>query len=203
MQNKKEKAAEAKMEKQEELRGKREEAKDTRYAKLHTDITQMKIDSDEKLKKIDAAWHTADKSQAADNQLLKIWEVAQGARGTAEAKIANILKDPAYERALADSNMDPSSSPAAAKIQAQGKTALEEFAKTFKTMRENADRTASAIEDRLRTRKIDIPSASTMTKFDSSKLTGDDKSAYDWANNPKSPGWTKEKADAIKKQLGG
>ena len=54
--------------------------------------------------------------------------------------------------------MDPSSSPAAAKIQAQGKAALDDFANTFKTMRENADRTASVIEERLRAKKVDIPS---------------------------------------------
>jgi hypothetical protein len=42
----------------------------------------------------------------------------------------------------------------------------------------------------------------TNTNFDPEKLTGDDKAAYDFANNPKSPGWTKEKADKIKKELG-
>ena len=79
---------------------------------------------------------------------------------------------------------------------------MDEYAKTFKAMRDNADRTASVIEDRLRARKIDVPSASAAPSFDASKLTGDDKAAYEWANNPKSPNWSKEKADAIKKQLG-
>ena len=153
-----ERAAEA-QEKRDVRTGEREEAKDIRYAGLQEKITQMKIDADKELKKIEAGWRATDKSQAADNQLLKIWEVAQGAKGNAEAKIANIMKDPVYEKALADSNMDPSSSPAAAKIQAQGKTALDEFARTFKTMRDNADRTASVIEDRLRAKKIDIPGA--------------------------------------------
>jgi hypothetical protein len=180
----------------------REEAKDIRYAGLQERITQMRIDAERDFKKIEAGWRAADKSQVADNQMLKIWEVAQGAKGNAEAKIANIMKDPAYERALADSNMDPSSSPAAAKLQAQGKAALDEYTKTFKAMRDNADRTVSVIEDNLRGRKINVPSASAASSFDASKLTGDDKAAYDWANNPKSPNWSKEKADAIKKQLG-
>lgn len=153
-----ERAAEA-QEKRDVRTGEREKEKDIRYAGLQEKITQMRIDADKELKKIEAGWRAIDKSQAADNQLLKIWEVAQGAKGNAEAKIANIMKDPVYEKALADSNMDPSSSPAAAKIQAQGKTALDEFAKTFKTMRDNADRTASVIEDRLRAKKIDIPGA--------------------------------------------
>ena len=138
----------------------REEAKDTRYAGLQEKITQMKIDADKEIKKIEAGWRATDKSQAADNQLLKIWEVAQGAKGNTEAKIANIMKDPVYEKALADSNMDPSSSPAAAKIQAQGKAALDEYTKTFKAMRDNADRTVSVIEDNLRGKKINVPSAS-------------------------------------------
>lgn len=153
-----ERAAEA-QEKRDVRTGEREEAKDIRYAGLQEKITQMKIDADKEIKKIEAGWRATDKSQAADNQLLKIWEVAQSAKGNAEAKIANIMKDPVYEKALADSNMDPSSSPAAAKIQAQGKAALNEFASTFKTMRDNADRTASVIEDRLRAKKIDIPGA--------------------------------------------
>ena len=52
-------------------------------------------------------------------------------------------------------------------------------------MRNNADRTVSVIEDNLRGRKINVPSASAAPSFDASKLTGDDKSAYDWAKkNP-------------------
>jgi len=178
---------------------KRQEGRDVRYAGLQEKLTQMKIDADAQLKKIEAGWRVADKSQAADNQLLKIWEVAQGAKGNAEAKIANIMKDQAYERARSDAEMDPSSSPAAAKLQAQGKTALDAYAETFKAMRDNADRTVSVIEENLRGRKIPLPASA---GSDASKLTGDDKAAYEWANNPKSPNWSKEKADAIKKQLG-
>jgi hypothetical protein len=180
-----EERANAAQEKRDVRTAEREEAKDTRYAGLQEKITQMKIDADKEIKKIEAGWRATDKSQAADNQLLKIWEVAQGAKGNAEAKIANIMKDPVYEKALADSNMDPSVSPAAAKIQAQGKTALDEYAKTFKAMRDNADRTVSVIEDNLRGRKINVPSTSAAPSFDTSKLTGDDKAAYDWAKkNP-------------------
>jgi hypothetical protein len=178
------------------------EAHDIRRGNLEKEVTQMRIDSDKELKKIEAGWRIADKSNADKDKLLRIWEVAQNARGTAESKIANLRKDPAYERAAEAAAMDPTSSPAAAKMQAQGKAQIEEFEKSFKTMRENADRTVSVIEDSLRERKVPLPS-STVQKFDPSKLTGDDKLAYDWANNPKSPGWTKEKADAIKKQLGG
>jgi hypothetical protein len=194
-----EERANAAQEKRDVRTAEREEAKDTRYAGLQEKITQMKIDADKEIKKIEAGWRATDKSQAADNQLLKIWEVAQGAKGNAEAKIANIMKDPVYEKALADSNMDPSVSPAAAKIQAQGKTALDEYAKTFKAMRDNADRTVSVIEDNLRGRKINVPSTSAAPSFDASKLTGDDKAAYDWAK--KNP--TDKRSKEIMTRLGG
>lgn len=191
--------ADKRQEARDERTAAREEAKDIRYAGLQEKITQMRIDAEREFKKIEAGWRAADKAQVADNQMLKIWEVAQGAKGNAEAKIANIMKDPAYERALADSNMDPSSSPAAAKLQAQGKAALDEYAKTFKTMRDNADRTVSVIEENLRGRKINVPSASAAPSFDASKLTGDDKSAYDWAKkNPTDP-----RSKEIMKRLGG
>jgi hypothetical protein len=145
---------------------KREEAKDIRYAGLQKDITQMKIDSDERLKKIDASWRSADKADASTDRLLGIWRSAQDARGTAEQRIGNIMKTDEYQRALEASTMDASSSPAAAKMQANAKAALTEFQDSFKTMRDTADKTVSILEDRLRARKIDIPDTKTKSKKD-------------------------------------
>jgi hypothetical protein len=139
--------------------GQREEAKDIRYAGLQRDITQMRIDSDERLKKIDASWRSADKADASTDRLLGIWRSAQDAKGTAEQRIGNIMKSDEYQRALADSNatIDGNSSPAARKMQSDAKTALAEFQGSFKTMRDTADKTVSILEDRLRARKIDLP----------------------------------------------
>jgi hypothetical protein len=158
MQNKKEKAAETRLEKQEELRGKREEAKDTRYASLHKDITQMKIDSDERLKKIDAAWHLATQTQAGDDRLVKIWEVANQNKMAGEAKIANILKSEDYDRAVRDASTEitTSSSPAQIKIQKDGQKALEGFNKSFETIRSDGERGVTMVEGRLKARKIDV-----------------------------------------------
>jgi len=138
---------------------KRAEDKDIRYAALQKDITQMKIDSDERLKKIDASWRSADKADASTDRLLGIWRSAQDAKGTAEQRIGNIMKSDEYQRALADSSatIDGNSSPAARKIQSDAKAALTEFQGSFKTMRDTADKTVSILEDRLRARKIDLP----------------------------------------------
>jgi hypothetical protein len=158
MQNKKEASAQKKMETQEALKDKREEAKDTRYATLHKDITQMKIDSDERLKKIDAAWHLATQTQAGDDRLVKIWEVANQNKMAGEAKIANILKSEDYDRAVRDASTEitTSSSPAQIKIQKDGQKALEGFNKSFETIRSDGERGVTMVEGRLKARKIDV-----------------------------------------------
>ena len=179
----------------------REEAKDKRYATLHREVTQMKIDSDMELKKIDAAWHLANQNQASNTNLLKIWEVAQGARGVAEAKIANIMKSPEYDKALRDANtqITDDSSPAVKKMQEDGKKALLELQGTFKTMRETADKTVEVMAKQLEAKGMNV---STANSAKGSTTPEENKKALEWANDPKSFGWTQEKADKIKKELG-
>ena len=181
--------------------GEREKAKDERYSALQREVTQMKIDSDMELKKIDAAWHLANQNQASNTNLLKIWEVAQGARGTAEAKIANIMRSPEYDKALRDANTEVTadSSPAVKKMQEDGKKALTELQNTFKTMRETADKTAEVMAKQLEAKGVNVPTANPKT---GSTTPNEDKAALQWANDPKSFGWTQEKADKIKKELG-
>jgi hypothetical protein len=181
--------------------GEREEAKDRRYAALHKEVTQMKIDSDMELKKIDAAWHVANQNQASNTNLLKIWEVAQGAKGTAEAKIANIMRSPEYDKALRDANTEVTadSSPAVKKMQEDGKKALLELQSTFKTMRETADKTVEVMAKQLEAKGMNV---STANPAKGSTTPEENKKALEWANDPKSFGWTKEKADNIKKELG-
>jgi len=160
MQNKKEAAAQKKMETQEALKDKREEAKDTRYAKLHTDITQMKIDADKENNKILAGYRAADKAEANTDRLLSIYRSAQDAKGTAEQRIGNIMKTEEYQRALADSStpIDANTSDASKRLQANAAQALKEFKDSFTTMRDTADKTVSIMEERLRAKKVDIPS---------------------------------------------
>ena len=160
------KRADKRAEEKDIRQGQREEAKDIRYAGLQRDITQMKIDADKEIKKIEATWRVADKADASTDRLLGIWRSAQDARGTAEQRISNIMKTDEYQRALEASTMDASSSPAAATMQANAKTALAEFKDSFKTMRDTADKTVLILEDRLRARKIEIPDTKTKSKKD-------------------------------------
>jgi hypothetical protein len=175
---------------------KRSEEHDIRYGNLHKETTQMQIDSNERIKKLEATWRAADKTQAGEDRLLKIWEVANQNKQANEAKIANIMKSPEYDRAVRDANMDitADSSPAVIKMQRDGKAALDALNKSFETMRTDGERGVDFATDRLKARKIEVPTSGP-------KLSTEDQSALNWANDPKSPGWSQEKADAIKKTL--
>jgi hypothetical protein len=137
--------------------GQREEAKDIRYAGLQKDITQMKIDSDERLKKIEATWRKADKAEGNTDRLVALYRGAQSDIATIENRISNIMKSDEYQRALETAAMDPSSSPAAAKMQANAAQALKDFNNSFKIQREAADKTVAFMEDRLKARGVDLP----------------------------------------------
>jgi hypothetical protein len=136
---------------------KRAEEKDIRYAGLQRDITQMKIDSDERLKKIDAGWRNADKADASKDRLITLYRGAQSDIATIENRISNIMKSDEYQRALEAAAMDPKSSPAAAKMQANAAQALKDFNNSFKTQREAADKTVKFMEDRLSAKGVEIP----------------------------------------------
>ena len=67
------------------------------------------------------------------------------------------MKSDEYQRALETAAMDPSSSPAAAKMQANAAQALKDFNNSFKTQREAADKTVTFMEERLKARGVDLP----------------------------------------------
>jgi hypothetical protein len=141
----------------------REEAKDIRYAGLQEKITQMKIDADKAIKKIEASWRVTDKSDQNTDRLLGIYRSAQDTKGTVENRISNIMKSEEYQTALANANaaVTSDSSPAAVKMQADAKAALQGFQESFKNARDTADKTVSLMEDQLRARKVNIPGAAT------------------------------------------
>jgi hypothetical protein len=151
------KRADKRAEEKDVRQGQRDEAKDIRYAGLQKEITKMKIDSEEKLKKIDASWRAADKADAGKDRLITLYRGAQSDIAAVEGRISNIMKSDEYQRALEASVMDASSSPAAAKLQANAAQALKEFNASFKTQREAADRTVTFMEERLTAKGIELP----------------------------------------------
>jgi hypothetical protein len=84
-------------------------------------------------------------------------------------------------------------------MQEDGKKALLELQSTFKTMRETADKTVEVMAKQLEAKGMNV---STANPAKGSTTPEENKKALEWANNPKSFGWTKEKADNIKKELG-
>jgi hypothetical protein len=158
-----EERANAAQAKRDERTADREEAKDIRYAGLQEKITQMKIDADKAIKKIEASWRVTDKSDQNTDRLLGIYRSAQDTKGTVENRISNIMKSEEYQTALANANaaVTSDSSPAAVKMQADAKAALQGFQESFKNARDTADKTVSLMEDQLRARKVNIPGAAT------------------------------------------
>ena len=151
------KRADKRAEEKDIRQGQREEAKDIRYAGLQRDIAQMKIDADKELKNIEATWRVADKKDQNTDRLVSLYRGAQSDIATIENRISNIMKSDEYQRALETAAMDPSSSPAAAKMQANAAQALKDFNNSFKTQREAADKTVTFMEERLKARGVDLP----------------------------------------------
>jgi len=145
-------------EKKDIRQGQREEAKDVRYATLQREITQMKIDSDERLKKIDAGFRAADKVEGNTNRLITLYTSAQSDRASVESRINNIMKSDEYQRALADAApINADSSEAAKKMQANAAAALKGFNESFKTQRETVDNTVKFLEERLSAKGVELP----------------------------------------------
>jgi hypothetical protein len=145
-------------EKKDMRQGQREEAKDVRYATLQREITQMKIDSDERLKKIDAGFRAADKVEGNTNRLITLYTSAQSDRASVESRINNIMKSDEYQRALADAApINADSSEAAKKMQANAAAALKGFNDSFKTQRETVDNTVKFMEERLSAKGVELP----------------------------------------------
>jgi hypothetical protein len=139
--------------------GQREEAKDTRYATLQKEITQMKIDSDERLKKIDAGFRAADKVEGNTNRLITLYTNAQSDKAAVESRITNIMNSQKYQDALTNSRMqiDSDSGPAVIKMRDDAKEILRVLDESFKTNRETADNTAKFLEERLSAKGIELP----------------------------------------------
>ena len=139
--------------------GQREEAKDTRYATLQREITQMKIDSDERLKKIDAKFRAEDKVEGNTNRLITLYTSAQSDRASVESRISNIMKSDEYQRALADAGekINADSSDSVKKMQANAAVALKGFNDSFKTQRETVDNTIKFMEERLSAKGVPLP----------------------------------------------
>jgi len=138
--------------------GQRDEAKDIRYGNLQKEITQMKIDSDERLKKIDARFRAEDKAEGNTNRLITLYTSAQSDRAAVESRINNIMKSDEYQRALADAApIAADSSESAKKMQAKAAEALKGFNDSFKTQRETVDNTVKFMEDRLSTKGVELP----------------------------------------------
>ena len=138
---------------------KRAEDKDTRYATLQREITQMKIDSDERLKKIDAGFRAADKVEGNTNRLITLYTSAQSDRASVESRISNIMKSDEYQRALADAGekINADSSDSVKKMQANAAAALKGFNDSFKTQRETVDNTIKFMEERLSAKGVPLP----------------------------------------------
>ena len=138
---------------------KRAEDKDVRYATLQREITQMKIDSDERLKKIDAGFRAADKGEGNTNRLITLYTSAQSDRASVESRISNIMKSEEYGRALENSKMkiDSDSSPNAIKIRDDAVAALQGFNASFKTQREAVDNSIKFMEERLSAKGVELP----------------------------------------------
>jgi len=138
---------------------KRDEAKDIRYAGLQKEITKMKIDSDERLKKIDAGFRAADKTEMGKDRLITLYRGAQSDIATVEGRISNIMKSEEYQRALADANqkIDENTSDSAKKIQVNAATALKGFNDSFTTQRKAVDDTVKFMEERLSAKGVELP----------------------------------------------
>ena len=137
---------------------KRAEEKDVRYATLQREITQMKIDSDERLKKIDAGFRAADKVEGNTNRLITLYTSAQSDRASVESRINNIMKSDEYQRALADAApISADSSDSVKKMQANAAAALKGFNDSFKTQREAVDNTVKFMEERLSAKGVELP----------------------------------------------
>jgi hypothetical protein len=62
---------------------------------------------------------------------------------------------------------------------------------------------AETVVQDLRDRAMELKDKKNPDAFNPKTLTGDDKAAWDWANNPTSKGWSRVKAEEIKRELRG
>jgi len=63
--------------------------------------------------------------------------------------------------------------------------------------------TAEIVAQDYRDRALELKDKKNPDAFNPKTLTGDDKTAWDWASNPNSKGWSRTKAEEIKRELRG
>jgi len=122
--------------------------------------------------------------QNKTNQLSKL-NAATTLQANVESKIANEIAKGDYQTLVADSNMSGEGELVKQKA-ATAKAELVRIHTAHAKMRKTADDTIEFVKQEI---GMVSPAAT------------DNAAALKWANDPKSKGWTQEKADAIKKEL--
>ena len=151
-------------EKKDIRQGQREEAKDVRYATLQREITQMKIDSEERTKRVMQEATAAAKSDASVNRLTTLYTNTSQDAANVEAKIQNTMKSTEYLDLVRDAA--PSSkdlSPEALKIQQAAKKELDKMNQSFVDQRRVVNEARAFIAAQLKAKNIDV-NPSTPTK---------------------------------------
>jgi hypothetical protein len=170
-------------------KGLRAEQHDYRMIGAQKEIEQLKSRSMRELEemRIEAGKYDRGSRDAATNASVYATFTAKAA--SIEQRINDAMAKDAYQNALKDSKMDPSKSPNTANMVEAAKEYLRITDGNFERMRKDVERTQNYLED-----KLGIP----RPKADATTMSGEDKSAYEWAQkNPNDP-----RSKNILKQLG-
>lgn len=138
--------------------GEREKDKDTRYGALQEKITQMKIDSDERMKRAVQEATAAAKSDANVNRLTTLYTSTSQDAANAEAKIQNTMKSTEYQDLVRDAAPSTSKdlSPEALKIQQAARTELNKVNKSFEDQRRAVSESRAFIAAQLKSKGINV-----------------------------------------------
>jgi len=141
------------------------------------EVETMKLAAQREIKEMEGEWRKLTASGMNADRLQRLYSDTLNRKAIYENQISSVMKSDAYQRAAEAASMDPTKSPAAAKMQQEGSRALESFESNFRTMRETADKAISHMSA-----KVGLPpeAAAGMSK--------EDESAYKWAkSNPSDP----------------
>jgi hypothetical protein len=179
----------AKIQAQQEVEDKkteRGEKHDLRMITAQKEVEGMKLAAQREIKEMEGEWRKLTASGMNADRMQRLYADTLNRKAIYENQISSVMKSAEYQRAAEAASMDPTKSPAAAKMQQEGARALESFENNFRTMRETADKAISHMSA-----KVGLPS-------DATTMSGEDKSAYEWAQkNPNDP-----RSKTILKQLG-
>jgi hypothetical protein len=155
----------------------RGEQHDVRMITAQKEVETMKLAAQREIKEMEGEWRKLTASGMNADRLQRLYSDTLNRKAIYENQISSVMKSDAYQRAAEAASMDPTKSPAAAKMQQEGSRALESFESNFRTMRETADKAISHMSA-----KVGLPpeAAAGMSK--------EDESAYKWAkSNPSDP----------------